>query len=239
MRTQPAGRGAAVDFRFRNGRRVHFEARELLHEKLLKDVKDYISLVAEAARLAAGRTSTTSATAWSAMNQQQYLGRPVADWDLDLDPLPRHFDRRITVTTPLQKAGAYLLTARMEGGNTSRIVVWLDDTVIIKKIARGQGVLLHRRRTHRPAGAAGRRRAVRLAFGAGGRTGMSSASRPGRSQSRADGEGQVQVPTVRDERREGILPVGRHRQHARRPPGASGLLVPSGAPAGTTPPMTR
>ena len=27
MRTYPAGRGAAVDFRFRNGRRVHFEAR--------------------------------------------------------------------------------------------------------------------------------------------------------------------------------------------------------------------
>ena len=44
-----------------------------------------------------------------------------------------HLDRRITVTTPLQKAGAYLLIARMEGGNTSRIVVWLDDTVIVKK----------------------------------------------------------------------------------------------------------
>ncbi len=68
-----------------------------------------------------------------ARNQRQYLGRSVAEWDLDLEPLPGHFDKRITVTTPLQKAGAYLLTARMEGGNTSRIVVWLDDTVIIKK----------------------------------------------------------------------------------------------------------
>src|SRR5262249_1390413 len=54
-------------------------------------------------------------------------------WDLGLEPMPGHLDKRVTVTTPLQKAGAYLLTATMEGGNVSRIVVWLDDTVILKK----------------------------------------------------------------------------------------------------------
>ncbi len=37
------------------------------------------------------------------------------------------------MSTPLQKAGVYLLTARMAGGNTSHIIVWLDDTVILKK----------------------------------------------------------------------------------------------------------
>jgi len=132
QRTQPAGRGASVDFHFRNGRRVHFEAREVLFGKLLKDVKEYLS---------AGRQSidfqqvdvSDIGSRLVAMNQQQYVGRLVAGWDLDVEPLPGHFDKRITVTTPLQKAGAYLLTARMEGGNTSRIVVWLDDTVIVKK----------------------------------------------------------------------------------------------------------
>ncbi len=132
IRTHPAGRGAAAEFRFRNGRRVHFEAHEIRYEKLLEDVK---------ARIASSRKQLD----WQqtniddvggrivTQNQRQYMGRSVASWDLDLEPLPRHFDRRITVTTPLQKAGAYLLTARMEGGNTSRIVVWLDDTVIVKK----------------------------------------------------------------------------------------------------------
>ncbi len=72
------------------------------------------------------------------MDQKEYIGRSVARWDLDLEPRPRHFDRRITVTTPLQKAGAYLLTATMEGGNVSRIVVWLDDTVILKKPLRDE-----------------------------------------------------------------------------------------------------
>ena len=132
MRTQPAGRGGAVDFRFRNGHRVHFEAHELLHDKLLKDVKAFIS--SHPKELEWGQTVIDDiGERVVSKGQQQYLGQSVASWDLDLDPLPRHFDRRITVTTPLQKAGAYLLTARMEGGKTSRIVVWLDDSVIIKK----------------------------------------------------------------------------------------------------------
>ena len=41
--TRPAGAGATVDFRFRNGRCVHFEAHEILFTKLLKDVKDYLT----------------------------------------------------------------------------------------------------------------------------------------------------------------------------------------------------
>ena len=74
MQTQPAGRGATVDFRFRNGRRVQFEAHEILFDKLLKDVKDYL-------------TSSPKQLDWQqidisdigsrlvAQDQQQYLGR--------------------------------------------------------------------------------------------------------------------------------------------------------------------
>ncbi len=65
--------------------------------------------------------------------QDQYLGERVAQWDLELKPRPQHFDKRITVSTPLQKAGAYLLTAKMADGNTSQIIVWLEDTAIVKK----------------------------------------------------------------------------------------------------------
>ena len=130
--TQPAGRGATVVFQFRNGRRVHFEAHEILVGKLLKDVKDYIA--SGPGQLDWPRIDiVTIGYRLVALNQQQYVGRSVASWDLDLEPLPGHLDKRITVTTPLQKAGAYLLAARMEGGNTGRIVVWLDDTVIVKK----------------------------------------------------------------------------------------------------------
>ena len=93
MRTQPAGRGASVDFRFRNGRRVHFEAHEILFDKLLKDVKDYIA--SGRSRSTGSRsTSTTSVPAWSPMNQQQYLGRSVAR----LGPGPRAARRAISTS---------------------------------------------------------------------------------------------------------------------------------------------
>src|SRR5262249_49078052 len=40
--TQPAGRGATVEFRFRNATRAAFEAKEINVEKLLADVKAYL-----------------------------------------------------------------------------------------------------------------------------------------------------------------------------------------------------
>ena len=135
--TLPAGRGATVDFRFRNGKQVHFEAHEILFPKLLEDVKAHISFGPKQLELQNIEINDIGSRL-VAMNQTQYLGRSVARWDLDLEPLPGHFDKRITVTTPLQNAGAYLLTAKLEGGNVSRIVVWLDDTVILKKPLEGQ-----------------------------------------------------------------------------------------------------
>jgi len=130
--TQPAGVGATVDYRFRNGRSVSFTAREVNVAKLLADVKEYIK-------------SRPKTLEWEQVNienlgyrlvtkkQEQYVGRQVAAWELPLEPRPKHFDRRITVTTPLQKPGAYLLTAKMNGGNTSSIVLWVADTAIVKK----------------------------------------------------------------------------------------------------------
>lgn len=129
---QPAGQGASVQFIYRNGRHVDFTARQIKIEKLLDDVKAYLK-------------SHPQQLDWQKLNLQDigyrlvtqneddYLGKKVADWGLDLDPPAEHFDREITVATPLQKAGPYLLTAKMADGNTSRIIVWLADTAIVKK----------------------------------------------------------------------------------------------------------
>lgn len=130
--SQAAGKGGIVDFRFRNGTKVSFEAHEIKVPKLLDDVKAYLK-------------SNPGKLDWNQANigdigyrlvelaQAQYLGAKVANWDLDLTPRPNHVDDRVTVTTPLQKAGAYLLTAQMANGNVSRIIVWLNDSIIVKK----------------------------------------------------------------------------------------------------------
>jgi uncharacterized protein YfaS (alpha-2-macroglobulin family) len=131
-RMQPAGRKAVVDFRFRNGTKVSLQAFAVNVPKLLEDVKAHLQ--ANPGRLD-----------WNNLNinnigyrlvergEQQYLGKKFADWDLALKPRKGHVDDLINITTPLDKPGAYLVTARMAGGNVSRIIVWINDTVILRK----------------------------------------------------------------------------------------------------------
>ena len=130
--SQPAGKGATVEYRFRNGRRVEFTAHEIHIEKLLDDVKAYLK-------------SNPSQLDWEKINidnigyrlveknEKQYLGREVASWEMALEPRDKHFDKRVTVTTPLVKPGAYLVKAKMADGNISQIILWLNDTTIVKK----------------------------------------------------------------------------------------------------------
>ena len=79
-------------------------------------------------------TSATSAIGWSSKNQKQYLGEQVAQWrhgprsrartiSTSASPSPRRCRSRARIWS----------TAKMAGGNTSRIVVWVDDTAIVKK----------------------------------------------------------------------------------------------------------
>lgn len=129
---QPAGKGATVEFRYRNGKSVTFESQAIKVPELLNDVKAYLK-------------SNPKQVDWQQINiadlgyrlvvdnGSKYLGETTANWTLDLNPKPDHEDRRVTVTTPLQKAGAYLLTGKMADGNVSRIIIWVADTVIVKK----------------------------------------------------------------------------------------------------------
>jgi uncharacterized protein YfaS (alpha-2-macroglobulin family) len=139
VQMQPAGQKATVDFRFRNGTKVSFEAFSLRVPKLLDDVKAYL-------------TGHTGQLDWNKLqvgnigwrlveqNEKQYLGPRVAAWDMDLKPRPEHVDARVTVTTPLTRPGAYLLTGKMADGNVSRIIVWVSDTVIAKKQLEGEAL---------------------------------------------------------------------------------------------------
>ncbi|WP_254506665.1 alpha-2-macroglobulin family protein [Anatilimnocola floriformis] len=136
--TQPAGQGAVVDFRFRNGKKVKFEANALKIDQLLTDLKAYL------------KSDPGNSIDWNKINignigsqivynnETKYVGESVATWSLDLDPRKEHFDRRITVTTPMQKPGAYLLTGTMDNGNVSKIIVWVADTAIVHKVLEGK-----------------------------------------------------------------------------------------------------
>ncbi len=135
--TQPAGKAASINFRYRNGKKVTFTARQIDVAKLLADVEAYLN--SKPAQVD-GRTIDIDNIGYRLVteNQTQYLGKTVADWQQDLQPRDGHFDRLITVTTPLKEAGAYLLTSKMANGNESRAIIWVADAVIVKKPLVGQ-----------------------------------------------------------------------------------------------------
>ena len=129
---QAAGQGATVEYRFRNGAAIELVAHEIKVQKLLDELKAYIKTRPKQMnweRMNVGDIGWRLVT----KNQEQYVGAQVASWRMEIKPRTRHFDKRITVATPLQKAGAYLIKATMAGGNTSYIIVWLNDTSIVKK----------------------------------------------------------------------------------------------------------
>ncbi len=129
---QPAGEKAKIAYRFRNGSKVHFSARAVDVDLLLRDVMDYLK--SDPGRLDWQKLNLENlGHRLLVENEEKYLGAEVAAWDEALTPRPEHFDRRVTITTPLDKAGAYLLGARMENGNTNYVVLWLHDTAIARK----------------------------------------------------------------------------------------------------------
>lgn len=128
----PAGRPTSVAFRFRNATSVRFEAHALDVNRLIADVKAHLR-------------SDPGDWDWSKMRlndigqrivwegQEKYRGRRVASWTVPLTPRPGHFDRRVTVPLPFKDDGAFLITARVEGGNTSHLVVWRDELALVQK----------------------------------------------------------------------------------------------------------
>ncbi len=136
LATAPAGKDATAYLLFRNGKHINFEAYEIDVKKVLADVKNYVR----------GKPGQLD---WQALNidnlgyrlveqnQQQYVIKQAAKWDMDLKPREKHFDKRVKVSLPIKAAGAYLIVGKMDGGNTTRVILWEADTVIVKKAMDG------------------------------------------------------------------------------------------------------
>lgn len=133
--THPAGQGASFEFRHRNATRVEFVAHQVKVPELLKDVKEYIR--SKPRELDWNKTQVDQ-IGIRLVNQQEtkYVGEEVARWGVELQPRDGHFDRQQSIASPLQKGGAYLVTAKVNEGNTSKMVLWVADTAIVKKPAR-------------------------------------------------------------------------------------------------------
>ena len=134
---QPAGDKPSFEFTFRNAKKVRFVAHEIRVDQLLEDVKTYLK-------------SDPGRPDWNKINignigyrlvnqgEAKYLGEEAARWDVDLEPRENHWDRRVTVPAPIEKPGAYLVSAQLDKGNVSKLVLWVSNTAIVKKQLDGE-----------------------------------------------------------------------------------------------------
>lgn len=132
LQSQLSESEAELIYRFRNGKSVQFEAHEILVDKLLAKLKDFLK--SNPKEIPYERLEINNiGRLLVEKDTSAFLGEKVASWTEKLSPLPHHFDRRVSLKAPLKKSGAYLISATIAGGNTSKIVLWLNDSVIVKK----------------------------------------------------------------------------------------------------------
>ncbi|MEI8197546.1 MAG: MG2 domain-containing protein, partial [Phycisphaerae bacterium] len=136
--TQTSEAAPLVGFRFRNAKKVTFTATRVDLPTLLADVKAYLKTnPINQDRNHWWEKSSIDNIGYRIVeqNQKKYLLDEAAKWDLALEPRENHRDLALTLTLPdaLKKPGCYLLKADIDGGNTTFIVMWVADTIIVKK----------------------------------------------------------------------------------------------------------
>lgn len=135
--TQPASEGATLRVTHRNAAEVRFVARPIDVKRLLADV---IALIEDPPKKTPREAMEIERLGWRLLQegQEKYLGEPTAEWTTQLTTPPNHRDGHDPITTPLQTAGAYFVTATPTGpdgaaGAQSNIAIWLADTVLVRK----------------------------------------------------------------------------------------------------------
>ncbi|MDP6523491.1 MAG: MG2 domain-containing protein [Kiritimatiellia bacterium] len=128
----PAGEKVELSFSFRNARRVNFVAHKVKLDTFIEDIKAYIK--SDPKDLDWQRTNLDAiGNRLVKENEAKYLAEKAAEWAELLKPADDHWEKRIDIETPLKASGLYLLKATAADGNTSRLLVWITDSVIVDK----------------------------------------------------------------------------------------------------------
>ncbi len=128
----PAGSEPKIDYVFRNTNNVTLVAKEVDLAGMVDNLWEYLE--GNPAKL------DWNLTHWGSLGdalvnspRKKYVGKEVGRRTHSLKPRDHHWDARASLSVPVSKAGAYLVSAELEDGVTAHTVVWLDATVIVRK----------------------------------------------------------------------------------------------------------
>lgn len=129
---QAAGSEAKLSLTFRNATQVSFSARRVNVAKLLADTEAYLRSSPKELDWQRANIQSIGQRLLEEGNGKKYLMGDAVAWEQKLEPRENHWDRRVTVPTPLKEAGAWLVEGSFESGYKTRALLWLEGLVIVQ-----------------------------------------------------------------------------------------------------------
>lgn len=139
VETQAAGGVGSLRFRYRNAGRVDLTAWRVDVRGLLKDMRSYLE--DNPAEITANLSLENIGYELVRNEERKYRGRVAGQWQVELNPGRLHYEHNTDIALPFNEPGAYLVRAALPGGYKCYVVVWLTDTVIIRKQAEGKPLI--------------------------------------------------------------------------------------------------
>jgi alpha-2-macroglobulin len=71
-------------------------------------------------------------------NKSKYIGKTAESWQSNLTPRQKHRDTRAEIEVPIDRAGAWWITAEIADGNRFHTLVWIVDSVLVQRSVGGR-----------------------------------------------------------------------------------------------------
>ncbi|MES2923964.1 MAG: MG2 domain-containing protein [Verrucomicrobiota bacterium] len=135
--TVPAGVKPKLPLVFRNAPKIALTASPVDMDAVLNDTLAYLK-------------SNPRELDWRRLNPSQiasrliagdaakYIGKPTANWNVDLTPRDKHRDTRADLEVPLDQAGAWWISGDVEGGYSFHTLIWIVDSVLVQNDVGGR-----------------------------------------------------------------------------------------------------
>lgn len=117
---------------YRNGRQANFTAHRVDVTALVADLRAYLRsdpFPIDPSRISVSKLGLNIVREGG----DRYLKEKVSEWSQVLNPSEKHWDQRVEVPVPIDKPGAYLVEAKIDGGHRSSVLVWINDMTILRR----------------------------------------------------------------------------------------------------------
>jgi uncharacterized protein YfaS (alpha-2-macroglobulin family) len=130
--TYQAGQNIEVPYTYRNAKEVSLKLNAVKDELVMQDIIEYLKsnpIELEHEKIQYGYIGNRIIN----KDRERYVGAQIRSWKQNLKPDPTHRDTTTDLELGKLSPGCYLLESKLQDGNTSWIVIWVRDLVLLKR----------------------------------------------------------------------------------------------------------